>query len=103
MLDINLPGEDGLLLTMSYAPAARWGSSLVTGRSDAVDLDSGPRDGSRRLCHQAVRAKRTAGAGQEPAVAHLWQPPSRVSRRWPTMRCALRPLALRHPPSPAQP
>jgi two-component system, OmpR family, torCAD operon response regulator TorR len=37
MLDINLPGEDGLLLTRELRAQSRVGIILVTGRSDAVD------------------------------------------------------------------
>ena len=71
MLDINLPGEDGLLLTRELRARSTVGIILVTGRSDAVDKIVGHRDGRRRLCHQAVRAAGVAGAGQESAVADL--------------------------------
>ncbi|MDD9210620.1 two-component system response regulator TorR [Aeromonas dhakensis] len=37
MLDINLPGEDGLLLTRELRARSTVGIILVTGRSDAVD------------------------------------------------------------------
>ena len=37
MLDINLPGEDGLQLTRELRAQSRVGIILVTGRSDAVD------------------------------------------------------------------
>ncbi|MFM4864384.1 two-component system response regulator TorR [Aeromonas caviae] len=37
MLDINLPGEDGLLLTRELRARSTMGIILVTGRSDAVD------------------------------------------------------------------
>ena len=37
MLDINLPGEDGLLLTRELRARGTVGIILVTGRSDAVD------------------------------------------------------------------
>jgi two-component system, OmpR family, torCAD operon response regulator TorR len=37
MLDINLPGEDGLLLTRELRAQSTVGIILVTGRSDAVD------------------------------------------------------------------
>ncbi len=37
MLDINLPGEDGLLLTRELRSRSEVGIILVTGRTDSID------------------------------------------------------------------
>lgn len=83
MLDINLPGEDGLLLTRELRARSTVGIILVTGRSDAVDrivgLEMGADDYVTKpfeLRELLVRVKNllwrislTAAAPSEPAVA----------------------------------
>ncbi|MCE9956596.1 two-component system response regulator TorR [Aeromonas rivipollensis] len=83
MLDINLPGEDGLLLTRELRARSTVGIILVTGRSDAVDrivgLEMGADDYVTKpfeLRELLVRVKNllwrislAAPAPSEPAVA----------------------------------
>ncbi|MNU82939.1 TorCAD operon transcriptional regulatory protein TorR [compost metagenome] len=83
MLDINLPGEDGLLLTRELRARSTVGIILVTGRSDAVDrivgLEMGADDYVTKpfeLRELLVRVKNllwrislAAAAPSEPAVA----------------------------------
>lgn len=83
MLDINLPGEDGLLLTRELRARSTVGIILVTGRSDAVDrivgLEMGADDYVTKpfeLRELLVRVKNllwrislAATAPSEPAVA----------------------------------
>ena len=75
LLDINLPGEDGLDLTRRVRSRSKVGIILVTGRTDAVDrivgLEIGaddyvtkPFDPRELLARVKALLRRTAGAAQ---------------------------------------
>lgn len=52
LLDINLPGEDGLLLTRELRSQSEIGIILVTGRHRQYRQNRWPRNGRGRLCHK---------------------------------------------------
>ncbi|VEB93146.1 two-component response regulator [Citrobacter koseri] len=53
IMDINLPGKNGLLLARELREQANVALMFLTGRDNEVDKSS-PRNRRRRLHHQAV-------------------------------------------------
>ena len=63
VLDLMLPGVDGLTLCREAAPAhSRVPVLMLSARGEDVDRIVGPRDGRRRLSRQAVPSARAARA-----------------------------------------
>ncbi len=62
LLDVGLPGEDGLSLARYLRERYDLGIIMVTGAGEVVDRIVGPRDGRRRLRREAVRPARAARA-----------------------------------------
>ena len=69
MLDINLPGEDGLLLTRELRARSTVGIILVTGRSDAVDRIVGLEMGADDYVTKPFELRELMVRVKNPAVA----------------------------------
>ena len=100
LLDVQLPGqEDGFALARWLRESnTRVGIIMLTAAGDSVDKVLGPGERRRRLCRQALRAARAAGALQERA-APLGQQDHAVRASngcaWATS-CSTSPSALLH-------
>lgn len=70
LLDINLPDENGLMLTRALRERSTVGIILVTGRSDRIDRIVGLEIGRRRLRHQTAGTARTGSTGKKSALAN---------------------------------
>ncbi len=97
MLDINLPGEDGLLLTRELRARSTVGIILVTGRSDAVDRIVGLEMGADDYVTKPFELRELLVRVKNLLWRIRWRPPRRASLRWLTMRCALAPGVLIFP------
>ena len=91
VLDINLPGEDGLSLCLKLRNADGPRIIMVTARGEDIDRILGLRDGSRRLPPEAVQSARTAGPHPRGAAAS----DQRVGLGGPVPRDAVQRLAHR--------
>ncbi len=70
MLDINLPGEDGLMLTRELRSRSEVGIILVTGRTDSIDRIVGLEMGADDYVTKAFRASRTTCSSEKLVMAH---------------------------------
>ena len=68
LLDVMMPGEDGLALTGHIRATSQIPVILLTAKTEETDRIVGL-DRCRRLCHQAVQSPRTAGQDQGRAQA----------------------------------
>ena len=68
ILDVMLPGEDGLSLCRKVRAESQIPIIMLTARGEDVDRILGPGDGRRRLSRQAVQPARIAGADQRGAA-----------------------------------
>ena len=81
LLDLNLPGEDGLTLARDLREETDAAIIMVTAADEAIDRVDRPRARRGRLCWQAVRPARACRPGQERCCGEARRARSRSAPR----------------------